>query len=1125
MSQGERVPGIPITQLEQDYIKGTEAWRQRFGQTAGIMVKTGAAQEGELDFILRVHPEVLPDWVQANPDVQEIMAEFRGSNLWLSRALARAHHITYDTIYRALRHSPIRPYIGDFTVDPRLRPIDGFDNPPRVRVLEPNGPDLSDIRLNYYIEMGFREFNKNADGFLAALERGINIEQDEKRREALTGVRDFYLAVSGLEFPTLHRQLLNRFGQPRKNKAGQPIFYPADHQKVAIVRAAWEKSLAVFDGTGSGKTGIGIGLTEYIGADRALVICPAGVRETWKGKIGEYYIDNPGVITVNGGNGGRVADREKYVVVSYTSLIDRKKRGKIEVDVLSPTARCLLEIPFGLLILDEAHYINSGSKRSDAVLELARRIPRRLILTATPIRNSVDDLARIAHLLEPGEFTTPDALRALGKSAISPLADLLATKTIRRKTEDVLELPPFCPETEGKIAYIQLELNPTQKGVYEAIFEEYSLDSLSKLRLLRLAAIDHHLVRGGKFKLPFDEQQAVRGLQKAFVSWSKRRGKGDQTPFNSDYLVTHGFKHVFLGAHFYYKKGMDQLVQMCGNITIQQAWSGVVEPAKFLALRDLIKQRLARGEKVDVFSGHFVKGVLREVIDDVTGEVITQDLFTYLRREFPDIKIGRIDGQVKTSSTANQDSERERVRRSWQNDPDFKILLTTIPSAALGIDLSIDDGVTKGVCEIGIDLPYTDADLWQKISREYRLGQATPVHVKILEGIGTVDQGIHVLIDRKADVAEQLFDGVSPDDLERQLLDRKRARDFLVDYITSPKRELERKLYIMRGRGVTANGVYLETILPDGKTIGEMIAEAYSRYWEYTYSGHTARLTQQVIQGLRTGREAKFATIVDAGSGPLVLERVIRQESETADGLRIISVDINKHMLESGVTDLQNLGFSVDRNNIIHRPMSDMGISSSISDAVVCSLAFHYSSSTEDRGRILTEANRVLRNDGYYLITLPENYLTLEQYRAFGNALKKFGFALDRNISGKVTALDHKDVPFSVWLIAAKKIGVPVGKGLSMDEFHFSFEEPKVSHYTGDKNQKDEDDRRKEQDRLVKHEQFTILDPENGFKPKGSPKEASTRSGLALDEEMFRRLGWRVERRQKGGKTEIIIRN
>ena len=66
--------------------------------------------------------------------------------------------------------------------------------------------------------------------------------------------------------------------------------------------------------------------------------------------------------------------------------------------------------------------------------------------------------------------------------------------------------------------------------------------------------------------------------------------------------------------------------------------------------------------------------------------------------------------------------------------------------------------------------------------------------------------------------------------------------------------------------------------------------------------------------------------------------------------------------------------------------------------------------------------------------------------------------------------------------------------------------------------------KKEDKERLVKHEKFVILDPENNFKPKGSPIDIIARSGLGWNEEVLRRYGWKVEIRQKGDDIEVIYK-
>lgn len=94
-----------------------------------------------------------------------------------------------------------------------------------------------------------------------------------------------------------------------------------------------------------------------------------------------------------------------------------------------------------------------------------------------------------------------------------------------------------------------------------------------------------------------------------------------------------------------------------------------------------------------------------------------------------------------------------------------------------------------------------------------------------------------------------------------------------------------------------------------------------------------------------------------------------------------------------------------------------------------------------------------------------------------------------------------------------------------MEEFRFNFEDPKISRYKGDQGAGDEEDKQsKDQERLVKHEKFQILDPENSFRPKGSPAEILGRLNLGFDEEVLKKYGWKVEVRQNKDGAKVVMK-
>jgi len=88
----------------------------------------------------------------------------------------------------------------------------------------------------------------------------------------------------------------------------------------------------------------------------------------------------------------------------------------------------------GLLILDEAHRLKGGDCVQVNECVSRDRAPRRLLVTATPVQNSVDDLRSLLELAN----AVPE------KASESILREALRTKTLRRSVhESPLNLPPL----------------------------------------------------------------------------------------------------------------------------------------------------------------------------------------------------------------------------------------------------------------------------------------------------------------------------------------------------------------------------------------------------------------------------------------------------------------------------------------------------------------------------------------------------------------------------------------------------------------------------------------------------------------------------------------------------------
>ena len=163
--------------------------------------------------------------------------------------------------------------------------------------------------------------------------------------------------------------------------------YP--HQARGVLRGLDQKRLLLNYKPGLGKTLTAISTMKAAGVSRALVACPAIVRDTWAQEFTAWWPKvSHEVQIVETGKEAREA-RAPFIVTSY--------------ELLSHVVRQ----DWDAVILDESHYLkNFGAKRSKEVRtlldpKLLAKDSLRLFLTGTPIANEPIDLHNQVDLLYP----------------------------------------------------------------------------------------------------------------------------------------------------------------------------------------------------------------------------------------------------------------------------------------------------------------------------------------------------------------------------------------------------------------------------------------------------------------------------------------------------------------------------------------------------------------------------------------------------------------------------------------------------------------------------------------------------------------------------------------------------
>ena len=142
----------------------------------------------------------------------------------------------------------------------------------------------------------------------------------------------------------------------------------------------------IFDEMGLGKTIQAIAYMQLHPELRpVVVVVPASLKINWKREIEKWMTTNFKVEVLKG--------RTPYDLTGDILIIN--------YDILTAWIAKLLEFKPALLIADEAHYAkNTTSQRAKALINLAEKIDKVILLTGTPVTNRPKELFPLLQMLD-----------------------------------------------------------------------------------------------------------------------------------------------------------------------------------------------------------------------------------------------------------------------------------------------------------------------------------------------------------------------------------------------------------------------------------------------------------------------------------------------------------------------------------------------------------------------------------------------------------------------------------------------------------------------------------------------------------------------------------------------------
>uniref|UniRef100_A0A672KZZ6 Chromodomain-helicase-DNA-binding protein 8 n=1 Tax=Sinocyclocheilus grahami TaxID=75366 RepID=A0A672KZZ6_SINGR len=204
-----------------------------------------------------------------------------------------------------------------------------------------------------------------------------------------------------------------------------------------------------------------------------LIIAPLSTITNWEREFSSWTDMN--AIVYHGSLASRqmIQQYEMYYKDDKGHLIP----GAYKFDALITTFEMILsdcpelrEISWRCVVIDEAHRLkNRNCKLLDSLKMLDHE--HKVLLTGTPLQNTVEELFSLLHFLEPAQFPSEiEFLREFGdlktEEQVQKLQSILKPMMLRRLKEDVEK--NLAPKQE---TIIEVELTDVQKKYYRAILE------------------------------------------------------------------------------------------------------------------------------------------------------------------------------------------------------------------------------------------------------------------------------------------------------------------------------------------------------------------------------------------------------------------------------------------------------------------------------------------------------------------------------------------------------------------------------------------------------------------------------------------------------------------------------
>lgn len=469
------------------------------------------------------------------------------------------------------------------------------------------------------------------------------------------------------------------------------------YQIPAVAHHVGIKNAADFSVPGSGKTTIALATYSILKnnkeIEKLVVIAPRSAFQPWEDEFKDCYERKPKSIRITGNKTQRKRlynnlDEADLILLTY------QMANQDSAELLKVLRKHKV-----LLILDESHNIKKidGGKWAKTILNLGTIAHRRMILSGTPVPNSLEDLwTQVTYLWHnPPLLGSSEEYKSLieNNDSASEIVQEKLFPFYYRITKRQLNL------RDPKVETIKIKMGPYQQAIYDALAVKILAD----------------LVRAPEERMKLRQWRRARMIRLLQVASNPTLLTKQSLEYKIPPLNATGLS-------------IDNLINNYHDFEI---------PPKIQAIQDLTHQLLSRNKKVLIWSP-FIHNI--------------QTLEKLFKRFKPKV----VYGDIPKDASESEEYNREKMIHDFKNSTSHNLLIANPAACAESISLH---KVCHHA--IYFDRSFNGTHYMQSLDRIHRIGldPKIRVHYYFLESKNSIDEIIEKrLLEKQRKMLELLND-------------------------------------------------------------------------------------------------------------------------------------------------------------------------------------------------------------------------------------------------------------------------------------------------------------------------------------------------------------------------------